>query len=461
MTIAAWVRREGEGAILSKMDDASAFRGIDLLLVGDGQVAAHLIHQWPNDGLKVSVETSIPKFAWTHVALVYDGSGMAAGVKIYLNGAEQPLKIEQDKLQGSFATDQPLRIGKRSSDLYLKGDVADVQAFDCVLDSQQIAAVAGQRLVAVAKAHLPNVERAAAEDAAADDATTAAAGDRPAVLPSDESLSDEQMEQFKGLYLALGTGGAVQELAQLRRDLAKYEGEKARLEATFPSAMVMEELPQPRPTFVLLRGRYDAPDPQQPVQPDVPSFLPPFPADAPRNRLGLARWLTDPHHPLTARVAVNRMWQRFFGIGLVKTAEDFGVQADPPVYPELLDWLATELIHSDWDLQRLQRIIVTSAVYQQDSSAQPSAFATDPDNRMLARGPRFRLPAEEVRDNALAVSGLLSPHIGGPSVMPYQPAGLWEELAGGGTKTMCRITAKSSIAAVCMSIASGQSLIRR
>jgi hypothetical protein len=163
----------------------------------------------------------------------------------------------------------------------------------------------------------------------------------------------------------------------------------------------------------------------------VPASLTPLPAGAPNNRLGLARWLVDPANPLTARVAVNRYWESYFGVGLVKTAEDFGTQGEWPSHPELLDWLATEFVRTGWDVKAMQRLIVTSATYRQSSRATPELLHRDPENRLLARGPRFRLPAEVVRDNALAVSGLLVEQVGGPSVKPYQPAGLWEELAGG------------------------------
>ena len=171
--------------------------------------------------------------------------------------------------------------------------------------------------------------------------------------------------------------------------------------------MVMEDTAKPRPTFVLKRGRYDMPDTSRQVEPGVPSSLPPLPKDAPRNRLGLARWLVSPENPLTARVAVNRIWQHHFGTGLVKTAENFGVQGEPPSHPELLDWLATELVRTGWDVKAMHRLIVTSATYRQASNATPALLARDPENRLLARGPRFRLPAEVVRDNALAIAGLL------------------------------------------------------
>jgi hypothetical protein len=160
-------------------------------------------------------------------------------------------------------------------------------------------------------------------------------------------------------------------------------------------------------------------------------MLPPLAKDAPLSRLTLAKWLVQPDHPLTSRVAVNRFWQMYFGTGIVKTQEDFGVQGEPPVHPELLDWLATEFVRTGWDVRAMQRLIVTSATYRQSSAVTPALLEKDPENRLLARGPRFRMPAEMVRDTALAASGLLNAEVGGPSVRPYQPAGIWEELAFG------------------------------
>jgi hypothetical protein len=236
------------------------------------------------------------------------------------------------------------------------------------------------------------------------------------------------------------------EAKALKDRLAKLRKERADHEQRVTSVMVMEDLPKPRETFVLKRGRYEMPDKSQKVEPGVPACLSPWPADAPRNRLGLARWLVSPDNPLTARVAVNRYWQHSFGTGLVKTAENFGVQGEPPSHPELLDWLATEFASPSplplspggrgvgvrgWDVKAMRRLIVTSAAYRQSSQAGSALLQRDPDNRLLARGPRFRLPAEVVRDNALAVGGLLAEKVGGPSVKPYQPPGLWEQLAGG------------------------------
>jgi hypothetical protein len=193
------------------------------------------------------------------------------------------------------------------------------------------------------------------------------------------------------------------------------------------TAMVMAEQAMPRDTFVLVRGRYDVRGDR--VTAGTPEFLPPLPEGAPQNRLGLAQWLVDPKHPLTARVAVNGLWQMLFGTGLVKTSGDFGTQGGRPSHPELLDWLATEFVQSGWDQKALLRRMVRSATYRQASHASPELLAKDPDNRLLARGPSFRLAAELIRDQALAVSGLLNGKLGGPSVRPYQPDGLWREMS--------------------------------
>jgi hypothetical protein len=211
------------------------------------------------------------------------------------------------------------------------------------------------------------------------------------------------------------------------QEVAKLEADRRAIENKIPSTMVMSEMAAPHDTFVLLRGAYDKPG--EKVTPAVLSFLPPMPADAPRNRLGLAHWLVDPANPLTARVAVNRYWQMYFGTGLVKTAEDFGSQGEAPSHPELLDWLATEFVRSGWDVKAMQRLIVTSAAYRQASNATPAMRERDPENRLIARGPRVRLPAEMIRDQALLISGLLSTKMGGPAVKPYQPEGLWEQLS--------------------------------
>jgi mono/diheme cytochrome c family protein len=212
--------------------------------------------------------------------------------------------------------------------------------------------------------------------------------------------------------------------------LAKLREELKAEEAKVPTVMVMEQMAEPRETHLLVRGQYNQPGDL--VQPGTPASLPPLPKDAPPNRLGLARWLVDPQHPLMSRVAVNRFWKNFMGTGLVKTLNDFGSQGEWPSHPELLDWLATEFTGSGWDVKHLVRLIVTSGTYRQSAKITPELKERDPYNRLYAHGPRFRLSAEEIRDTALAVSGLLSPKIGGPSVSPYQPEGLWEELSSRG-----------------------------
>ena len=217
--------------------------------------------------------------------------------------------------------------------------------------------------------------------------------------------------------------------AALLKSLREALDARSSLSRSLPRVMIMQDMPKPRATFILDRGSYQKPTVR--VDADVPASLPPLASAAPRNRLGLARWLVSPENPLTARVTVNRVWQQFFGAGLVKTPEDFGVQGQNPSHPELLDWLATELVRSGWDMKALHRAIVTSATYRQASRTTPALVERDPLNRLLARGARFRLPSWMIRDQALAASGLLSKRIGGPPVNPYQPAGVWEEATFG------------------------------
>ncbi|HVX60684.1 MAG TPA: DUF1553 domain-containing protein, partial [Pirellulales bacterium] len=208
----------------------------------------------------------------------------------------------------------------------------------------------------------------------------------------------------------------------LKKQIAAAEDE-------IPTTLVMEEMKQPRATFILMRGAYDKPGEQ--VAAATPAVLPPMDESLPRNRLGLARWLVSPKNPLTARVTVNRFWQQLFGSGLVRTSEDFGSQGALPSHPELLDWLALEFVRSGWDVKHLLKLMVVSASYRQQSRLTPELRERDPDNRLLARGPRFRLQAELIRDQALAASGLLARTIGGPSVKPYHPAGIYEQITAG------------------------------
>jgi mono/diheme cytochrome c family protein len=254
----------------------------------------------------------------------------------------------------------------------------------------------------------------------------------PAPRPGQVEALNRLDIEVRDLVDRIENVGPRNECPSLRGRLDALRRERAGVRSHVPTAMVMQEMPKRRDTFILVRGAYDKPG--EKVQPDVPSVLPPLPDDAPRDRLTLARWLVDPAHPMVGRVTVNRFWQTVFGTGIVKTSEDFGSQGEPPSHPELLDWLAVEFTTpgdaraTGWDVKRLVRLIVTSATYCQRSSASPRLVARDPENRLLARGPRVRLPAELLRDQALAVSGLLNPEIGGESVSPYQPPGLWEEL---------------------------------
>ena len=226
-------------------------------------------------------------------------------------------------------------------------------------------------------------------------------------------------EHFRGLYSPEWKNNFDQ--------LALWREEQSELDRAIPTTLVAKESDKVRETRILMRGEYDKPG--EVVARGVPAILTPFPADAPTNRLGFAQWLVDPRHPLTARVVVNRFWQHYFGVGLVKTTEDFGMQSDPPSHPALLDWLATEFLRSGWDVKHIQRLILTSATYRQSSAAPASLYARDPENRLLARGPRFRVDAETLRDTALALGGLLVEEVGGPSVKPFQPAGLWEAVS--------------------------------
>jgi hypothetical protein len=393
-TISVWVKPETHGALFSKMDDAAAYRGVDVLITEAGEIGVHLVHQWPDNAIRITTNEKIPFNAWSEVSVTYDGQRKPEGIKVYLAGRATGQRVDTAGLNGSIHTEQPVRLGRRSSGLHLKGSVAELQVFNRSLSMQKLAELADHTLGRTLTA----------------------------------TLNPERDALLRDFFLRRGDTQVV----EARAVIEALEKEKADyLTNEVPSTMVMQETAEPRPTYRLNRGQYDAPDMSEPLFPAIPAFLPPLPQGVPNNRLGLARWLVDPGNPLTARVAVNRLWTKFFGRGLVKTPENFGVQAGAPSHPELLDWLAAEFQEGGWDLKALQKKIVLSATYRQHSAVGPDLLAKDPENTLLARGPRLRLQAELLRDNALAVSGLLAPKIGGPSVMPYQPAGLWDELAGG------------------------------
>ena len=248
-----------------------------------------------------------------------------------------------------------------------------------------------------------------------------------------EKRNDNQKKELTRYFLRHVHPDAQKKLAEPFAKQEKLKQDQASLEKLVPSTLIMEDRKQPRQAHVLERGEYTLK--RDKVSSAIPEWIAPPVPNAPANRLGLAQWLVQPQHPLTARVTVNRFWQQFFGAGLVKTSEDFGVQGEQPSHPELLDWLAVDFVESGWDVKRFLKQIVMSSTYQQSSRVAAEKLATDPQNRLLARGPRFRLDAEVIRDQALSVSGLLVNRIGGKSVKPYQPAGLWKPVGFGGSNT--------------------------
>lgn len=386
------------GAVLSRMDDADQNRGWDLYLQG-GRAFVHLINQWDKNAIRVDTKNAMALNQWHHVLVTYDGSSKAQGVHVYVDGKAQELNVTHNALTGTIRTEKAARIGGRTPGALFKGRIQDVRFYHRELSSA-------------------DVEELYRWDGVRTILTTDRAKRTPA-----------QQTELEGYFLSRFD----EPYRKLTADLEVARKEKTAVEAAIPNTMVMQEMDKPRDTFMLLRGEYDKKGDK--VTAGVPAVLPAIPAGLPANRLGLAKWLVDPSHPLTARVAVNRYWQLYFGEGLVRTSENFGLQGERPTDPELLDWLATEFIRTGWDVKGMQRLIVTSATYRQSSAVAPAMEQRDPENRLLARGPRFRMPAEMIRDQALAVSGLLVPKIGGPSVRPYQPAGLWEEIAFGGNFT--------------------------
>jgi hypothetical protein len=253
---------------------------------------------------------------------------------------------------------------------------------------------------------------------------------------SEKHPRPEERRRLQTYYLQSVCVDTKPQLSVAMGELGKLKAARAALEQSLPSTFVFTDLPQPRDSFVMQRGAYDKPG--EKVEPGVPAILPPLKKDNPKGRatrLDLARWLVAPEHPLTARVAVNRLWQQFFGKGLVKTSYDFGSQGEAPSHPDLLDWLALHFRNSGWDRRELVRLMLTSATFRQSSRTTPELFARDPENRLYARGPRFRLDAEQIRDNALFVSGLINLEIGGKGVKPYQPPNIWEPVGFAGSNT--------------------------
>ena len=406
-SVGLWVRvdRAGTaGPLLARTGGVmDGYRGYDILLRADGSLAAGLHHVGPDNEISIETGPVLKPDTWQHVLLTYDGSSRAAGIGLFVDGARAAATTVMDHLRRSIVHDRfgknwtgspPIRIGRRGDETLDDVSVDDLRVYDRQLSRLEAQALAGAAdpLGDVLKA--PAAARTVAQQAA---------------------LREHYLLRADPAYAATLAAAT------------KVRGRENAFVTPLVEVMAMRDRAVPRPTFVLARGAYDAPTER--VEPGTPAILGAFPKDAPANRLGLARWLTAPGHPLTARVIVNRYWAQLFGRGLVATPADFGSQGRLPSHPALLDHLATTFIASGWDLKAFQKQVVLSATYRQASVADPAARERDPDNDWLARGPAYRLSAEEVRDAALAASGLLVPKIGGPSVYPYQPAGLWEALA--------------------------------
>jgi hypothetical protein len=398
-TIAAWIYPAApSGAIVTRDEDAFEPNGHGLNL-RDGKIEYDIVTKWVDEGIRLRTQRAVSLNQWHHVAITYTGSRWATGVKIYVDGEDQPLEILIDDFNSQGAVKrEPLRIGAGGGpENRFHGRIDEVRIYNRALTTAE----AGM---------LADLTPVTAIAALSEDARTAAQANK---------IRDYFLEH------ALPTN-----LAQARTRLTDAQARRDAFYQSLPTVMVMEEMPAPRETHVLIRGLYDKPGDM--VTPMPPAVLVSSPTTYPPNRLGLARWLVDPSNPLTARVTVNRFWQMYFSTGIVRTTEDFGSQGEAPSHPELLDWLATEFVRTGWNVKALQKTIVMSATYRQASRVSPEMAAKDPDNRLLARGPSVRLSADIVRDQMLAISGLLMNKIGGPSVKPYQPDGLWSEIGNGG-----------------------------
>lgn len=362
----------------------------EVFSIGDLRRGAHLLVKVSGAGGKAIsyiAPEPFPYNEFTHFTLNHLGGGRFT---LLVNGQPRELRPEGEATGLQFDNEAPFVFQE------MIGSLDDWRIYNRVLEAQEARQLAVEEPVRYLLFH-PGINREKAH-----------------------------IELLRDYYL---TYDAPAEAQQRYARLKQARAERKQLTEEIPTVMVMAERAEPRQTHILKRGQYDQLG--EKVEAATPGFLPPMPASLPRNRLGLAQWLTSPEHPLMARVAVNRLWAQFFGTGLVKTVEDFGSQGELPSHAELLDYLAVDFMKNGWDLKRLQKQIVMSAVYRQSSAGSPQLLERDPENRLLARMSRFRLPAELVRDNALAVAGLLNPTIGGRSVSPYQPPGLWEEVAYG------------------------------
>ncbi len=392
----AWVRFTGKpnGALLARVDADNNLRGWELAF-RDGKVVAELNNFVPNNALKVVTEKPLVPGAWQHVFVTYDGKSKAAGVKIYVNAMPVPTKSETNSLTETIRTAAQLQLGRSTGDEAGLKDFSaqDVRIYHRALSMNEVKILAG--------------------DEAAHAILTAVPGE----------WSSEQQKIVLNYYLQKFDPA----FAAAEKKLAGLKAEQEEIRKRSPATLVEDEKPDAPFAYVLKRGQYDQPG--EKVAAGTPSVLPPMLKDEPDNRLGLAKWLVAPTNPLLARVTVNRFWQQLFGIGIVRTSEDFGIQGDRPINQPLLDWLAVEFRESGWDVKHVFKLMVMSAAYQQDDRITAQKREKDPENRLVSRGPRFRLDGETIRDQALAVSGLLVPKIGGPPVKTYQPINIWEPIS--------------------------------
>ena len=397
----AWVRlpANASGAVMSRMDEGDNFRGWDLWVEGGMKFASHLIHKWPENALKVITNESFQANRWYHVTLAYDGTKKAGGLKISVDGVQRATSPTMETLAaGTSHTTVPFRLGQRTSGAAIEGvAIQDVRLYNRALEQSEI-----QTLFATKSAYL--------------------------LSQSPEKLTAPQkIELFDG-WIATGDTAYGALLAKQ----TALQSEDAQIRGRGTIAHVSNEKSEEAMAYILLRGEYTKRGDK--VTPLTPAALPPMPKDFPKNRLGLAKWLLLPSHPLTYRVTVNRFWQEIFGQGLVRTTGDFGIAGELPSHPELLDWLALDF-QKDGDIKRFFKQVLMSATYRQSAVTTPQKRQYDPNNRLLAHGPRFRMDAEMVRDYALSTSGLMAKKIGGPSVKPYQPDGIWEAVTMPGSNT--------------------------
>lgn len=371
------------------------YNGFDLMLHG-GVLEARFYRVWPGNGIGVRATTPIAKDKWRHVAVTYDGSSSAKGLKLFVDGKELETEVLRDHLYkkacAAIYGGGQLTLAQRFRDRGFKdGEIDELRIFDREISPLEVRNLHDEKAILDAL-----------------------------VEPADRY---EELQTYYFSAIDEPARKATQALRQARRELVE-------LEEPLQEVPVMHDMAEARPTYILARGVYDAPktEANRVGRDTFAKFLTPFPKEAPRNRLGLAQWLTDPHHPLTARVFVNRVWANFFGRGLVNTPENLGQQGAQPSYPEVLNWLSRDFVDHGWDIKRLCRVIATSATYRQDSRVSRDLRTRDPENLLLARGPNNRLSGESLRDLALAASGLLDRRLGGPPVSPYQAGGdLWRE----------------------------------